>query len=357
MGDKVRLGFVGAGYMGQIAHIANYAKIEDCELVALADGRAATAEAVAARYGIADVYPDHHQLLDVADVDAVVAVMGFNLHHTLVRDILNAGKSVTTEKPMCICAENGRELAESANDRGLIYQVGYMKRHDPGSLYVLDTVRAWRASDECGKLRYVRVTMPPGDWVAEHEPPINLGDKAPAYGGQSVEGPPAWMTKSQADFYIGFVNFFIHQVNLIRYLLGEDYDITYADPGRQTLTAISESGVVIVLEMGGYGLTRRWEESYRLCFDEAQITLELPPPLARHRCGEVSVYRKTGFTGGEDPEVLRPTLPEKWAFEEQARAFVRCVGDGTPTLSPPEDGVKDLEVAESYLRAVQAGTT
>ena len=61
MSEKVRLGFVGSGFMGQLAHIANYATIPDCELVALAEGRAQTSEAVARHYGIEELYPNHKQ--------------------------------------------------------------------------------------------------------------------------------------------------------------------------------------------------------------------------------------------------------------------------------------------------------
>ena len=97
MAKKVRLGFIGAGYMGQNAHIANYAKIDDCELVALAEGRPDTARAVADRYGIESVYPSHHELLADADVDGVVGVMGFHVLRWMVEDVLNAGEPITTE--------------------------------------------------------------------------------------------------------------------------------------------------------------------------------------------------------------------------------------------------------------------
>ena len=357
VGDKIRLGFVGAGYMGQVAHIANYAKIDDCELVALADGRNETATAVARRYGIDTVYRDHHELLDKADVDAVVCTMFFSLHHSLVQDILTAGKSLATEKPMCICLDHARQLQEEAEKSGVLYQLGYMKRHDPGAMHVREKIQAWKQSGECGQLRYVRVTMPPGDWIAGHESPINCGERPPSYDGQTVERPPEWMTQAESDEYIGFINFFVHQVNLIRYLIGEDYTVTYADPHHQTLTAVSESGAVIVLEMGGYGLTNRWEESYRICFDEARITLDVPPPLARQRCGEVSIYRSRGFTGTDAPEELKPMLTQRWAFEEQARAFVRCLRDGTPTIAPPSEGIKDLVISEEYIRALDRGQT
>ena len=36
---KIRLGFVGAGFMGQAAHLANYQDLEGCAIVALAELR------------------------------------------------------------------------------------------------------------------------------------------------------------------------------------------------------------------------------------------------------------------------------------------------------------------------------
>ena len=33
--DKVRIGFIGVGSMGQMAHLVNYVTIEDCEVAAL----------------------------------------------------------------------------------------------------------------------------------------------------------------------------------------------------------------------------------------------------------------------------------------------------------------------------------
>lgn len=352
MAEKVRLGFIGCGYMGQNAHIANYAQVPDCELVALAEGRPETAKAVATRWGIREIYRDHHELLEKADVDGIVGVMWFNLFAYLVTDVLNAGKAVTTEKPICIRPDNAERLTKLSRDKNLLYQVGYMKRHDPGAKTVRETVRQWKETGECGKLSYVRVTMPSGDWIMEHDPPLNLRDSAPMYMGQDVETAPDWMTKAQGDHYVGFVNFYIHQVNLIRYLIGEDYHVVYADPHGRTFTAVSDSGVVILLEMSSYGLQHRWDEFYTLNFDKGQLHLEMPAPMARQRAGNVTVYRQSGSDGS--PQETRPMLPQRWSFLEQARAFVACLKDGTPTISPPEDAVKDLLVSEEYIRALAA---
>jgi len=344
MSNKPRIGFVGCGYMGQLAHIANYATIEDCELIALAEGRAETAKAVAQKYGIREIYPNHHEMLAKAELDGVVGVMGFHLFNSLVKDLLEANKPVTTEKPICIRLDSARSLVNLAKDKGLLYQVGYMKRHDPGAKLVQKTVQDWKASGEMGSMTYVRITMPPGDWILEHDRPIDRGDGRLSYEGQTPESPPEWMG-NLGQQYVSFINFYIHQVNLLRYLIGEDYTFTYLDPRSRLLVAVSDSGVPCTLEMAGYGLKHRWEESYRICFERGRLDLDIPAPMARQRAGDVVIYK-----GNAEPHEIRPILPQRWAFLEQARHFVHCLKTGSPTISPASDAIKDLEVSEQYIR-------
>ena len=61
--DKVKIGFVGVGTMGQCAHLRNYVTVPGCEVVAIAELRQDLARAVAARYGVSRVYPDHAAML------------------------------------------------------------------------------------------------------------------------------------------------------------------------------------------------------------------------------------------------------------------------------------------------------
>ncbi|MDP6379885.1 MAG: Gfo/Idh/MocA family oxidoreductase, partial [Phycisphaerae bacterium] len=328
---KVRIGFVGAGRMGQMAHIACYSQIKDCELVGLAEGRAKTAQLVANHYGIGEVYGSLDEMLAKADLDAVVAIMGFNLHHSVVPHILEAGKHVLTEKPLCICPETGRRLAALAEEKGLIYHVGYMKRCDVAMRCAVKTIREWKESGICGKMNYVRITMPSGNWTLEPDDPIRTDDEAVVYEGEAPEPTPDWMDEATSRLYISFVNFWIHQVNALRYLLGEDYEVVYADPAGMTLTAMSALGVPCVLEMGGYGAKDHWEEFYKVCFERGKIDLKVSAPMGRQRAGEIRIF--TSEAEGELSKVTEPILPQKWAFMEQARHFVRCVGLGEVTWS------------------------
>jgi len=349
MSDRVRVGFVGAGYMGQKAHLDCFVTIPGCEVVALAEGRQETAKLVARKYGIPSIYPDHRAMLEAEDLDAVVAIMGYHLHHWVVPDLLAAGKHVLTEKPMCIRTDTGRKLAEAAKSAGVVYYVGYMKRSTPAARIAVQTIREWLSGGSCGKMRYIRASMPPGDWLYSIEGPVGAGDAPPAYEGCTAEELPPWLDSHTQGIYNAFVNYYIHQVNLLRYLLGEDYEVTYVDPGNTMLAAVSASGVTVTLEMQGYDLRNAWEETYRVVFDSGKIELSVPAPMARQRGGDISIFR-----GGDAQSVESPVVPPHWAFLEQARHFIRCVRGEEAPWGTPEDAVKDLEVAEGHARLLAA---
>jgi predicted dehydrogenase len=70
MHDKLRIGIIGVGQIGQV-HLDNYRAIPDVTVVAIADKDRQHAQEVAGRYGIPDVYADFHELLRREDIQAV----------------------------------------------------------------------------------------------------------------------------------------------------------------------------------------------------------------------------------------------------------------------------------------------
>ena len=348
--QKIRIGFIGSGYMGQRAHIANYATLPDVELTALAEGRRETAKAVAQRYGIRTTYSNHKEMLEKAKLDAVVAIMHFSLHHAVVPDILEKGLPLLTEKPICVSLKTGEKFLKQVEENDTIYQVGYMKRCDPATRFVKETIAQWKQSKEFGSLNYLRVTMPPGDWIFEMDPPINMGDKA-SYDNETPEKSPGWMTKEQARAYMDFINYYIHQVNLIRYLLNEDYSVEYVNSSGKILVAKSNSGVSIVLEMATYQVVNEWHEFYESFFDKGKIKLSLPAPLTRQRAGEVEIYKNKG----KNSLYQKPVIVQKWSMLEQASFFIDAVRNKKRSISPASDAVKDLQIAEVYVKKLFAG--
>ncbi len=343
--SKVKIGFVGVGGMGQCAHLKNYMTVPDCEVVALAEVRAELGQKVAQRYGIPRVYRTHEEMLAVEKLDGIVAPQPFTRHGTLVPELLKAGVPIFTEKPLAGTIAMGEKILATLANSGTWHMVGYHKRSDPASMYARAEIRRLQQTGELGKMTYVRILMPAGDWVANGFIDLVTSDVP---GPELQWDPPAAdMDKATYDAYIGFVNYYIHQVNFMRYMLGETYHVSYAAPSGVLLAVESASGIAGVIEMSPYQTSIDWQESILVAFEHGYVKIELPAPLASNRPGRVEILRDPG--NGATPTTTVPQLPWIHAMRQQAMNFVAAIkGDIAPLCEAPE-ALEDLRVAKQYI--------
>ncbi len=344
--DKVRIGFVGVGGMGQCAHLKNYVQIPDCEVVAIAEIREKLGHRVAEKYGIAKVYKDHEAMFSAEKLDGIVASQPFNRHGVLVPELAKAKIPIFTEKPLAASIEWGEKILSALEANGVWHMVGYHKRSDPATMYAKAEIDRLKVSGELGNMRYVRILMPAGDWVAggfcdligtdEALPPLDF------------DPPPSDMDAATYEHYFAFVNYYIHQINLMRHLLGEEYRVTYADPSGVFLAVQSKSGIAGIIEMTPYQTTIDWQESALVAFERGWIKLELPSPLASNRPGKVEIYRDPG--DGATPELTSPTLPWVHAMKQQAINFIRAIKGEIEPLCTAQEALLDLQNAREYIK-------
>ena len=342
----VRIGFVGVGGMGQCAHLRNYVTVPDCEVVALAELRQDLGKRVAARYGVPRVYRNHEEMLGQEKLDAIIASQPFTRHGTLVPEILKAGVPIFTEKPLAGCIEAGERILAALRASGTWHMVGYHKRSDPATMYAVAEIARLKQTGELGKLRYVRILMPAGDWIASGFNDLIRSDEPMP---ELAWDPPASDMDAEAyREYVSFVNYYIHQVNLLRHLLGEPYRVTYADPSGVLLAAQSTSGITGTIEMSPYTTTLDWQESAFVAFEHGYVKLSLPAPLASNRPGHVEVLSDPGQ--GATPQISSPQLPWVHAMRQQAINFVCAVRGEIKPLCEAKEALEDLQMARDYIR-------
>jgi predicted dehydrogenase len=345
-GSKVRIGFVGTGGMGQCAHLKNYATLDTCEIVALAEIREGLGREVAARYGVPRVYLSAAEMLMAEELDGIVASQPFDRHGVLVPALLEAGVPIFTEKPLAASVEVGERIAQAVEASGTWHMVGYHKRSDPATMHAKAEIERLVQSGELGRMTYVRILIAAGDWIASgFSDLIRAGGPTP----DLERDPPASdMDAGTYAKYVSFVNYYIHQVNLIRHLLGEPYHVTYADPSGVLFAGSSESGVACTIEMSPYQTTIDWQESALVCFERGYVRVDLPAPLASNRPGRVECFYDPGE--GATPRTVVPQLPWVHAMRQQAANFVAAIaGEADPPCEAAE-ALEDLEVAREYIR-------
>lgn len=124
---KIKIGVVGIGHLGNY-HLQKYQKLENCEIVAVADAIIEKAKKAAELYNC-PAFLNHRDML--GKVDAVSIAVPTKEHHLVAMDFLAAGVDVLIEKPICMTLEEADMLIGLARGKNLILQVGFVERFNP----------------------------------------------------------------------------------------------------------------------------------------------------------------------------------------------------------------------------------
>ena len=116
MSDKVRVGVVGLGTMGE-QYTRIYQSHPMAEVTAIADPKPERLEEIGNRYGIARRYAGVEQLLADAPVDAVCVATPDFAHYAPVKAALEAGKHVLCEKPFTTDLREADDLVALSRSR------------------------------------------------------------------------------------------------------------------------------------------------------------------------------------------------------------------------------------------------
>jgi scyllo-inositol 2-dehydrogenase (NADP+) len=122
----LKVALFGLGKMG-LSHQAIINSHRDVELVAVCDTAAYVLDAVRKYTGVR-VYSNSAELLRQEKLDAAFIATPPRLHAEMVRACLDRDLHVFCEKPFCLDPEEGLRLAELAEGRGRVNQVGYHHR-------------------------------------------------------------------------------------------------------------------------------------------------------------------------------------------------------------------------------------
>ncbi|OYR17751.1 Gfo/Idh/MocA family protein [Brucella grignonensis] len=139
----LRIGVIGTGAIGRDHARRINQVLAGAKIVALNDVHRHSAEAVKSSIAPdAIVFDTGEELIDSADVDAVlITSLGATHEHYALR-VIAAGKPCFCEKPLAHTAEGARRVvdAEVAHGRRLL-QIGFMRRYDEGYVALKNAIR------------------------------------------------------------------------------------------------------------------------------------------------------------------------------------------------------------------------
>jgi predicted dehydrogenase len=179
--EKVRIGFIGAGWWATTNHIPLLARRSDVELVGVCRLGIEMLQKIQETFGFPFATEEYRELLDL-DLDGVVITSPHYLHYEHAKAALQRGLHVMVEKPMTLAAAEAWELVNLAKERDLHVIVPYGWHYKPF------VQRAKQLMDDgaVGEIEYVMCHMasptkalfggsgaPPSKWtptIAEPDP-------------------------------------------------------------------------------------------------------------------------------------------------------------------------------------------
>ncbi len=304
----LRIGLLGCGRIGQV-HARSIKALDDARVVAVADALPDAAGTLAAASG-ADVR-SAEEILSAADVDAVVIGTPTDTHFDLIHGAARSGKAIFCEKPIDMSVDNIRTCMDAVAAAGVTFMTGFNRRFDPN----FASLRSRIAQGEIGSVELVCITS---------------RDPAPP--------PVSYIERSGGLFR----DMMIHDFDMARFLMGEDFARVHAVGSSLVDPAIGAAGdvdtaAVLLTTHGGricqisnsrraaYGYDQRIEVHGERGMLRAENQLETTVELATAE-------------GFRRPPAQHFFLERyEAAYLAEMRAFVVSVLHGTA----PEPGIRD----------------
>lgn len=261
--NELRVGVVGVGAIGRthIDRINN--KLQGARVTACADVNADLGKSVAATYGC-KYYEDGEAMIATEDIDAVIVTTLDPYHEQYVLAAIKYGKYVFCEKPLAPEADACRRIieAETAGGRKLV-QVGFMRRYDGGYRQLKKAIE---------ERKY-------GEPLLLHCAHRNPGVD------ESYDTPMA------------VENSMIHEIDVLRWLLNEDYataEVVFGKKTRKARSNLMDPQVMILTTKSGVRIDVEAFVCTGHCYDiKCEVVCEdailnLPEPANIEVCKDAS---------------------------------------------------------------------
>jgi myo-inositol 2-dehydrogenase/D-chiro-inositol 1-dehydrogenase len=333
----LRCGLIGYGAWGS-HHARVMAGHPDAQLMAVAAKSEASRERARQDHPGCTAYADHRDLLARDDLDAVAVVLPSHLHFEASKAVLESGRHLLLEKPMCLSVAHCEELNALARARGLVLAVGHEMRLSslwgkvkgliaegalgrPLSVLVELWRRPYRLGADGWRYDLGRV----GSWVLEE--PIHFFDLARWYFQGSAEPQSVFAVANgkRADH----PELHDHFSATVRFSGG-----AYA---------------VIAQSLGG------WEhhQTVKVCGSEGSLWASWSG--AMDRTFEPTFSLKVLRGGAVETVPVPRAAGEVFELGDQFARFVEAVGTGGPPAATGEDGLWSVKMCLKAQESLAAG--
>ena len=315
--EKLKVGIIGAGRIGQVHAKSITYHIPQAEIVAISDIYVDGAKKVAAELGIPNCYEDYHEILNNPEIKAVLICSSTDTHADIAIEAAKAGKHIFCEKPVDLTVEKIKAVIAAVKEAGVKLQIGFNRRYDHNFAAIKSMVN----DGKIGDLQIIKITS------RDPEPP------SPAY--VKVSGGI-------------FLDMTVHDFDMARFIGGEveevyvnaavlvDPEIGKAGDVDTALVSLKfKNGAIGVIDncrKASYGYDQRLE----VFGSKAQASAANDTPT------NVSLIDENGKVTDKPLYFFLERYMQ--SFADEMTEFVNCVQNDEDTKTTVNDGLQALRM-------------
>ncbi len=138
--NTVSVGIVGASWWADAMHLPALDSHPGAKTVAICGRNRDNARAMAHNWNIPQVYTDYREMINSADLDAIVIASPNSSHYPIAMEALAKNLHVLCEKPIALSYAQAREMAQTAQAKDLKTLVPFTYRFMPTARYLKELI-------------------------------------------------------------------------------------------------------------------------------------------------------------------------------------------------------------------------
>lgn len=323
------IGFIGTGGMGR--HQADaFSKLKGVRVTAGADLSPASREAFLKLFPDATAYEDHRELLADKSVEGVVVSVPTGLHLQVASDALKAGVPVLCEKPLGRTVEQCRKMIEISKKTGTFLMTAHCRRFDA----------------DWGQMRKIVSSGKLGQPMIWRSMSVGMGPAPAWFFDEKLGGGP-------------MIDGAVHNYDFATLLFGKAVSVIATAINLTGTTAVNTATAMIEYEKGDQ-MMLSWSWGLPGTHAGGSDILGSKGTMAFGAGGaDVSKFdtKKYGFYSVANRKTGKSTLTKftrSNMYVTQAKHFIECFKGKAECLSPPQEAIKAVAVAEAIFKSIKA---
>lgn len=355
----IKLGVIGLGEVSQLMHLPILQDLCDkYQVTAVSDVSPSLVQFIQKKYNVPGGYLSAVDLIEQADVDAILILSPDQYHGEYASRALKAGKHVFVEKPVTLCGDELQELiALKSQYPDQTIMVGYMRRYAGPFLKAKEILE-----NEPRKTEYLRFRdiICEGPFYISQTRPIFYPQDVPAEaiseGGQRRRehldrAIGAEASDAQRVTYQMMAGLGCHSFSAVRELFGlpkKIHSVTTSANGEQVIVVMEFDGFMAVYELVNNQDIVQFDAAIEIFQKNRKVLIKYETPYIRYQPMSLQVTESTET----DTKSTNYGPDFRDAFQTELNLFAECIQTGKKPKTILEDAVDDFKLFEEIIRVM-----